>query len=131
MRKLTALITQVFSGLRFRLLLLVLLACTPLVALILHASWEDRRRAVASWRQKSQELQQIAWRDEEELIGSTRQLLLAVSESSYVRSFDPRRCKKGMDDLFASYPRFANLGLLTTNGAILASARPVCRPRAC
>jgi len=125
MRKLTDGIAQVFSGLRFRLLLLVLLACAPLVALMLHTAWEDRRRAVASWRQKSQDLQQIAWRDEEELIGSTRQLLLAVSESSYVRSFDPRRCKKGMDDLFASYPRFANLGLITTNGGIFASARPV------
>jgi signal transduction histidine kinase len=125
MRKLTASIVQVFSGLRFRLLLLVLLAGAPLVALMLHTAWEDRRRAIAGWRQKSQDLQQIAWQDEEELIGSTRQLLLAVSESSYVRSFDARRCKKGVDDLFASYPRFANLGLLTTNCEILASARPV------
>ena len=125
MRKLTASIAQVFSGLRFRLLLLVLLACAPLVALMLHTAWEDRRRAIAGWRQRSEDLQQTAWRDEEELIGSTRQLLLAVSESSYVRSFDPHRCKKGMDDLFASYPRFANLGLLTTNGEVLASARPV------
>src|SRR5579872_1100086 len=98
MRKLTTAIVQVFSGLRFRLLVLVLLACAPLVALMLHTAGEDRRRAITSWRQKSQDLQQTAWRDEDDLIGSTRQLLLAVSESSYVRSFDTRRCKKGMED---------------------------------
>ena len=115
---------RVFAGLRFRLLALVLLACAPLVVFMLHAAGEDRRRAVANWRQQAQDLQRLAQRDEDELIGSTRQLLLAISESSYVRSQDPRRCKKGLDDLFASYPRFANLGVITTNGQVFASARP-------
>src|SRR5579872_6252045 len=123
MKRLATSIAQSFAGLRFRLLALVFLACTPLVVLMLDTAGEDRRRAVTVWREKSHELQQIAHRDEEQLIGSTRQLLLAVSESSYVRSFDQRRCKKGLDDLFSSYPRFANLGVLTTNGQVLASAR--------
>ncbi|HLH54288.1 MAG TPA: ATP-binding protein [Verrucomicrobiae bacterium] len=125
MKRLAASVARVFSGLRFRLLALVVLACAPLVVLMLHTAGEDRRRAIAAWRDKSRELQNIANRDEEQLIGSTRQLLLAVSESSYVHSFDPRRCQKGLDDLFATYPRFANLGVLTTNGDVLASARPV------
>ena len=125
MRNLLASIVQVFLGLRFRLLVLVLLASAPLVALMLHTAWDEKRRAVAGWREKSRDLQQVAQRDEEDLIGSTRQLLLAVSESSYVRSFDPVRCRKGLDELFSSYPRFANLGVLTTNGQVLASAKPV------
>src|SRR5690348_7451063 len=100
MRNLTASIVQVFSGLRFRLMLLILLACAPLMALVLHSSWEDRRRAEAGWRNQSEELQRIARRDEEELIGGAHQLLLAISESSYVRSFNPRRCKKALDELF-------------------------------
>ncbi len=125
MRNLTVSIARVLSGLRFRLLLLVLLACAPLVALMLHNAGEDRRRAVAGWRQQADDLQQIARQDEDDLVRSTHQLLLAISESSYVRSFNPRRCKKGLDDLFTSYPRFANLGVLTTNGEVLASTRPV------
>jgi signal transduction histidine kinase len=115
---------RAFAGLRFRLLALVLLACAPLLLLMLHAAGEDRRRAVANWRAQAQSLQQLARRDEDELVGGTRQLLLAVSESAYVRSLEPRRCKKGLDDLFASYRRFANLGVLTTNGQVLACARP-------
>jgi signal transduction histidine kinase len=125
MKRLASSVTRTFAGLRFRLLALVILACAPLVVLMLHTAGEDRRRDVNGWRQKSQQLQEIARRDEEQLIGSTRQLLLAISESSYVHSLDPRRCKKGLDDLFASYPRFANLGVLTTNGGVIASARPV------
>src|SRR5215467_12875263 len=125
MRSLTASAARLFSGLRFRLLVLVLLACAPLITLILHTADQDRRRAIANWNQKLHELQQTASRDEEELIGGTRQLLLAISESSYVRSFNRTRCEKGLTELFASYPRFANLGVLTTNGMVLASARPM------
>ncbi len=39
-----------FFGLRFRLLLLVLLACAPLVGLTLHTASKERRREVAAWR---------------------------------------------------------------------------------
>lgn len=118
---------RMFAGLRFRLLALVLLACAPLVVLMLHAAGEERRRAIANWRHQVQDLQELAGRDENELVGNTRQLLLALSESAYVRSLEPRRCKRGLDDLFATYPRFSNLGVLTTNGHVLASARPVAK----
>jgi signal transduction histidine kinase len=107
------------------LCVLVLLACAPLVVLTLHTAGQDRRRSIEGWRQKSQDLEQVARRDEAELIGNTRQLLLAVSESSYVRSLDPSRCRNGLDSLFASLPRFSNLGVLTTNGEVLASAKPI------
>jgi signal transduction histidine kinase len=114
-----------FAGLRFRLLALVLLACAPLVVLMLHAAGEERRQAIASWRHQVQDLQELAGRDENELVGYTRQLLLALSESGYVRSLDPQRCKRGLNDLFTIYPRFSNLGVLSTNGQVLAAARPL------
>ena len=125
MRRLSASLTRVFSGLRFRLLALVLLACAPLVVLMLHTAGEERRKAIEDWRNQAQDLQELAARDEAELVGSTRQLLLALSESAYVRSLEPRRCQRGLDDLFATYRRFSNLGVLTTNGQVLASARPL------
>lgn len=116
---------RMVAGLRFRLLALVLLACAPLVVLMLHAAGEERRQAIANWRVQVQDLQELAARDENELVGNTRQLLLALSESAYVRSLEPRRCKRGLDDLFGTYRRFSNLGVLTTNGHVLASAKPL------
>jgi len=116
-------ISRLVSGLRLRLLLLVLLACAPLVGLTLHTASEDHRRLVQEWDERSQEMMELATREEERVIGQTRQLLLALAESSAVRSGNRRDCKKLLDDLFSSSPRYADLGVVRTNGTVLASAR--------
>src|SRR6185436_2367372 len=121
MRKLTG---RVFSGLRFRLLLLVVLACAPLAGLTLHNASNERRQQVADWQQRSQETVQQAKREEQKVVGQTRQLLLALAESSAVRSGNRRECNKLLNDLFASYPRYANLGLIRSNGDFFASTLP-------
>ena len=121
-------ISRLVSGLRLRLLLLVLLACAPLVGLTLHTASEERRRLVKEWNQRSQEMMELATREEGRVIGQTRQLLLALAESAPVRSGNRRDCKKLLDELFGSYPRYANLGVVRTNGMVLASARPMVEP---
>jgi len=121
-------ISRLVSGLRLRLLLLVLLACAPLVGLTLHTASEERRRLVKEWNQRSQGMMELATREEGQVVGQTRQLLLAVAESSQVRSGNRRDCKKMLDELFGGYPRYANLGVVRTNGMVLASARPMAEP---
>ena len=121
-------IIRLVSGLRLRLLLLVLLACAPLVGLTLHTASEERRRLVKDWNQRSQEMMELATREEGHVLGQTRQLLLALAESSPVSSGNRRGCKKLLDELFGSYPRYANLGVVGTNGMVLASARPMAEP---
>jgi PAS domain S-box-containing protein len=121
-------IIRLVSGLRLRLLLLVLLACAPLVGLTLHTASEERRRLVKEWNQRSQEMMELATREEGRVIAQTRQLLLALAESSAVRSGNRRDCKKLLDGLFANSPRYANLGVIKTNGMVLASARPMVEP---
>jgi hypothetical protein len=117
--------SQLFSGLRFRLLLLVLLACAPLVGWTLHTASQERRQLVKEWKLRSQELMELATREEGQVIGQTRQLLLALAQSSAARSGNQRECKELLDELFGSYPRYANLGVVGTNGMVLASARPM------
>jgi len=121
-------LSRAFFGLRFRLLLLVLLTCAPLVALTLHTASQERRRAVAAWRERAEKLTQLAQREETDLIGQTRQLLLAVSESSAMRSGNREVCQQSLEHAFASYPSYANLGLADTNGDLVASAVPVAEP---
>jgi PAS domain S-box-containing protein len=114
---------RLVSGLRLRLLLLVLLACAPLVGLILHTTWQERRRQVKDWNQRSQEMVALAAQEEDELIEQTRQLLLVVAESSQVRSGNRRDCEKLLAALFKSHSRYSNLGVIKTNGEFLASVR--------
>jgi signal transduction histidine kinase len=125
MRKLFALTGQVFSGLRFRLLLMVVLACAPLVILIVHASGADRRRATDGWRARSQRVLKGTLHQQEETIDKVEQLLLALSEASDIRALEPAGCKKCLEKTYAAYRRYANLGVVLTNGEILASVRPV------
>ena len=117
--------SQLFSGLRFRLVLLVVLASLPPVVLTLHIARQDRQRQTAALRQRSQDMIKLAARKEDEMIAGTRQLLRAVAESSQVQSARWGDCNKLLRTLFADYPRYANLGVIKTNGDVSASALPL------
>ncbi|HWW01933.1 MAG TPA: ATP-binding protein [Candidatus Acidoferrum sp.] len=124
MRNLIGFVTRGLSSLRLRLLLLIVLACAPLVALMLHTAGEDRQRAVVAWRQRSQRVMRLAGQQEQGMIASMRQFLLAISESSSVKSLDARNCKAWLDELMAGDPRCSNLGVLTPDGQVLVSSAP-------
>ncbi len=113
---------QVFASLRLRLFLLVLLVCAPLAGVVVYSAWHGRSNEVEAWAERSQGMMRLAAREEARLIGQTRQLLLAMAESSQVRLGNPRDCKKLLDDLIGSYPRYANLSVINVNGELLASA---------
>jgi signal transduction histidine kinase len=123
-RKIFGFVSHVLFALRFRLLLLVLLTCTPLVILTLRNASEDRRREVAKWRERTQHMAFVATQEENKLIGETRQLLLALAESSPAHSLNPYGCKRLLEKEFATYSRYANLGIIKTNGEVLASVNP-------
>ncbi len=120
-RQLIDLISRVWFSLRLRLLLLVLLACSPLVGLTLHTASRERRQAVSSWRERSQQFARIVRRQEAEAVGRARQLLLALSESASVQSGNPQACQRALDEISANYPRYANLWVVDTNAAVVAS----------
>ena len=117
--------SQLFSGLRFRLLLLLVLASIPPVVLTLHIARQDRQRQTAALRQRSQDMVKLAARKEDEMIAGTRQLLRAVAESAQVRSAQWGNATKLLRTLFADYPRYANLGVIKANGEVSASALPL------
>jgi PAS domain S-box-containing protein len=116
---------QAFSGLRLRLLLLVVLASAAPVALALYQARQDRRQQTSDWRERSLETVQLTTRAEDELVTGTRQLLLTVAESSQVRSWRRTACNTLLAKLLANFPQYANVGIIATNGEVFASALPV------
>jgi len=121
MRTLWKIANYLFSGLRFRLLVLVLVTCAPLVAVTLHTSWEDRRKAIVQWRQKSERIARTAAYEDEKLITGGRQLLLSISLSAPVKSSDVAGCEKLLPQ-FTRDP-YVNLCVVGTNGEVIASTR--------
>jgi signal transduction histidine kinase len=110
--------------LRLRLLLLVVLASLPPVVLTLHIARQERRGKLTALRQRSQDIIKLSARKEEEMILGTRQLLRVVAASSQVQLGRWGECNDLLRTLFADYPRYANLGVIKTNGDVVASALP-------
>jgi len=71
-------ISRVFFSLRLRLLLLVLLACAPLVGLTLHSASKERRRAVTAWRERARQLAEETLQTRDEMIRELPLLPAAV-----------------------------------------------------
>ncbi|HRT08455.1 MAG TPA: cache domain-containing protein [Candidatus Paceibacterota bacterium] len=120
-------IRQILFGLRFRLLLLVLVACAPLAALTLHRAWEERERQVANWQRRAQQFAELALEEEENLLASARQLLFAVAESPHIGPGSSNNPQKTLEEFLALNPQYANLGVVNTNGQLLASTAPAPR----
>ena len=83
-------ISKLLTSLRFRLLVLVMVACAPLVGFAIYSAWAGRRAELAAWQERSQRVEQLVKQEEEEVIGESRQLLLAIAESSAVRTSNRR-----------------------------------------
>ncbi|HOX59945.1 MAG TPA: histidine kinase [Candidatus Paceibacterota bacterium] len=121
-------ISRIIFGLRFRLLLLVLLVCAPLVGVALHSAAKERRRVKSVWKEQAHEMVPLAHQAEQALLKQSRELLVRVSKMSAVRSGNREACKSALNDVFASYPSYANLGVINSNNDVLASARTYIEP---
>jgi signal transduction histidine kinase len=120
--------SQLFTGLRFRLVLLVMLASLPPVVLTLHMAGQDRQRQTTALRQRSRDMIQLATRKEDEMLAGTRQLLRVLSESAQVQSGRWDNCTQLLRTLYSDYPRYANLGVIKMNGDVQASALSLLEP---
>lgn len=119
--------TRFFFSLRFRLLLLVLLAVIPALGLILYTAAEQRRVAVVDAQQNALRLARLAASDQERLVEGARQLLIALAQLPSVRNRDEAECTLFLADLLKQYPLYENLGAIDPNGNIFCSAVPSSR----
>jgi hypothetical protein len=113
-----------FSSLRFRLLLLVLLAVVPALGLILYTAAEQREAAVVDAQENALRIARLAASDQERLVEGARQLLTALAQLPSVRNHDEAQCTLFLADLLKQYPLYENLGAIDPNGNIFCSAIP-------
>jgi signal transduction histidine kinase len=116
-----------FASLRFRLLLLVLLAVIPALGLTLYTNIELRRLAAADVKEEALRLARIAASDQEDTVKDTRQLLFALAQLSEVRSTDPTACS-ALFELLNQYPQYVLLGVVARDGDLSCSTLPISDP---
>lgn len=111
------------ATLRARLLLLVLLAVVPALALSLYSFAEQRRQAAAEAYADALQLVRQASFDQDQLILNARQLLVAMAQHPAVRNHDASTCSTLASSLVG--PVFINVGAATPDGNIFCSALPL------
>jgi signal transduction histidine kinase len=109
-----------FSGLRFRLLALVLIGVIPSLALILYTAAEQRRFATEEVQSGALRLAYQAAADHQRMVDETRQLLVTLSYLPAVG--DPSACNQVFAELLSQYPQYINLGLVNLDGSLLCNA---------
>jgi anti-anti-sigma regulatory factor/HAMP domain-containing protein len=119
MRRLT------FGNLRVRLVLLILAAILPVVAVNLYVSAEQRRISTQSAQESALRVVRLAAVDQDRQIEVIRQLLIALAQLPEIRSGDPERCTPLLANLLKQYPQYSILGIGELDGTVLCAGIPV------
>ena len=112
------------AGLQARLVLLVLCAVTPALALALYSDVEERQLRRVQVQEESLRLARLLSADHERLIEAARQLLTALARLPAVRAGNHAACATLFADLLAQYPSYANLGVIGPDGRLVCSGMP-------
>lgn len=115
----------IFSGLRGRLLLFLLVAMLPALGLILYTAFHSWKLAEAYTRDETARLVRLASSDYQRLVEGTRHLLGALAGMTEVRERDAASCSALFGRLKTGYPHYANLGAIDPGGNIFCSATPL------
>ncbi|WP_190488332.1 EAL domain-containing protein [Microcoleus sp. FACHB-831] len=106
------------SSLRFRLIMLVLVAVVPSFGLTFYTYMEQRRQEAIEVKENALRLTKIASNSQGQLIESTRGLLVTLAQLEQVRQQDSQQCNAIFAKLGQEYPMYANLGVAALDGTV-------------
>src|SRR5262245_15623608 len=113
------------ASLRIRLLLLVLLAVIPALALTLYTNLEERQLRKAQVQEQAMRLARLVSADHERLIEDARQLVLTLARLPAVRDRNRTACNALFADLLTQQSSYANLVVADADGNVFCSALPM------
>jgi signal transduction histidine kinase len=90
----------------------------------------ERRATLSHLSEDFIQLVTLMARDMEELIGRSRQFLLALSRAVELQAMDEGACSRFLESLIVEYSRYRNLGVLDAHGHLVCSALPIQAPAA-
>ncbi len=113
-----------FSGLRGRVALVVMLAISPLFGLAVYSGVQQRQEAAARVHEEALRLAQLAAAQQAEAVRDTRQLLAGLAALPEVRAGDLAACAKILQRMRLQNERYLNLGIAAPDGRLVCSAVP-------
>jgi signal transduction histidine kinase/CheY-like chemotaxis protein len=106
---------------RGRLLLLLIVAITPLIAVDIHSEIEGRKTRQREIGQEASRLLTLTAAEQSRIDDSARQLLTAISELPSVRQGDWPACSDVLSRIFKRVEGYANIGVADLDGHVMCS----------
>jgi putative nucleotidyltransferase with HDIG domain len=110
---------------RTRLLVIVILAIIPSIALTVINATEARHQAENNVQADLQNLTLLLTEEEKHIFNDERTLLISLSGLPEVRFGDPFACNQRLSSFLTANPDNLNLGVIDKNGEIFCSALPI------
>src|SRR5579859_3668248 len=114
-----------FSGLRFRLLLLVTLAVVPALGLALQSGLNDRQAALDGAHAETMSLALLTASSNSRLVDETHQILAGLAQIPAVQNSEPGACSDLLSAVMRNSPLFSDVAVLQLDGTVSCSARPI------
>ncbi|HEX7078904.1 MAG TPA: cache domain-containing protein, partial [Candidatus Eisenbacteria bacterium] len=111
--------------LQVRLLLLILLAVSPAIALTIWGATAQRQEAKRTAEAEVSRLARIAAGDQQHFVAGASQFLAALDDVPAVKDMDVAAADSLFAHLLSSFPVYQNIGLMDADGWIVASALPL------
>ena len=115
----------VFSKLRVRLMLLVLLAVIPSLWMLFDTAARHRQLSRDSIQTELLRLSRLAVVDYAQVLDGAAQLLVTLAKLPEVRQPDTPACQPLMEDLLQAHQWYVNLGVTGADGRVSCSALPL------
>jgi PAS domain S-box-containing protein len=106
-----------------RLLILVLLAAVPVLAIQVEDLRQDREQGKAALAGQALDLARLAAAQQDQFIESARYLLTAAAQFPEVLNLDPEGCSARMRELLRQFPSIAGIGAVGLDGIPFCSGR--------
>jgi PAS domain S-box-containing protein len=115
---------RLFSSLRFKLLLIVILVVLPILCLVLYTAFEQRQDDAEKARENAANTVLVAQAEQENLFDEARHLLAVLSQLPELKEGDYAAATAYFRKINEDSPRYHNLGVIDSKGDTLVSALP-------
>jgi len=113
-----------FSSLRVRLVILILIAVVPALAVMLYSAAEQERLDAALVQQNLSRLAVLHVREERQLLDGTRQILKALAQFVLTHREDRKACTVFFANLVKEFERYTDFGEVTLDGRLICTTDP-------
>jgi PAS domain S-box-containing protein len=117
--------SRFISGLRFRLMFLVLLALLPALGLTLATGLERRQLAGEKSKEEALRYAHLVASSNEALLEGARQLLVSLAQMPEIQSVDLGRCNLFLADLGKHLPNYTAISVALPDGQVFCSSIPL------